>query len=276
MQEILKTWRMSILDPITVVIVATAVMVATVSGPFGTHEALSAVPRFLFWGVVVTSAAILGVLVRVAVHLRVPQEKRLISEALTTVIFTGLFGGALVLWVNAFAAYFGVEAYVPAWWRQIGYVAIITVLLLAIRSFVFRVFREQARALITEESSSTVQQSGEAATEPFEPRLMRRLPMEERAPILWLSAEDHIVEVHTRIGVVRLRMRLKDAIDEMEGVEGYCTHRSHWVARGAIVSSEKKGNTWSLRLSNGKSIPVSRKYQPVLTKAGYLTQSAAE
>ena len=60
-----------------------------------------------------------------------------------------------------------------------------------------------------------------------EPRLMRRLPDEIKAPILRLTVRDHHVDVFTEKGEVELRLRFADAVDEMEGVDGLCVHRSH-------------------------------------------------
>lgn len=100
------------------------------------------------------------------------------------------------------------------------------------------------------------------------PRLMRRLPEGAQGPVVRLSASDHFVEVVLPGETHSLRMRFTDAIDEMDGIEGYCSHRSHWVARDAISGVERDGARIQLRLSNGDLIPVSRTYRPGLEKAG--------
>ncbi len=56
----------------------------------------------------------------------------------------------------------------------------------------------------------------------------------------------------------------------MDGVEGYATHRSHWVAASAIVGSRRDKGRVFLRLSNGSDVPVSRGYQDALKEAGIL------
>jgi DNA-binding LytR/AlgR family response regulator len=84
-----------------------------------------------------------------------------------------------------------------------------------------------------------------------------------------LTAKNHYVEVVTDKGSTTIRMRLADAIDEMEPVEGYCVHRSHWVARSAINAVERENaQKIFVLLSNGDRIPVSRKYRPNLEKTG--------
>ncbi|WP_322866386.1 LytTR family DNA-binding domain-containing protein [Aquicoccus sp. G2-2] len=102
------------------------------------------------------------------------------------------------------------------------------------------------------------------------PRLLLRLPEDARAPVLRLSSRDHQVEVVTRLGAVLIRMRLADAIAEMEPVPGYGTHRSHWVAAAAIEGVEQDGNRTFLLLVNGDRVPVGKKYRPGLESMGVL------
>jgi DNA-binding LytR/AlgR family response regulator len=66
---------------------------------------------------------------------------------------------------------------------------------------------------------------------------------------------------------------LGDAIDEMEPVKGICTHRSHWVALGAIKRVEREGARLFVVLRNGDRVPVSRKYRPRLEQAGLIDRS---
>ncbi len=102
------------------------------------------------------------------------------------------------------------------------------------------------------------------------PRLERRLPDGFSGEVLRLTVEDHSVCVVTTEGSHVIRMRFSDAIDEMEPVPGYCTHRSHWVAEAAIESVERQSGRISLRLLNGDMVPVSRKYRPALEEAGII------
>ncbi|MEO0372729.1 MAG: LytTR family DNA-binding domain-containing protein [Pseudomonadota bacterium] len=104
-----------------------------------------------------------------------------------------------------------------------------------------------------------------------EPRLLQRLPSSRRARVLRLSAMDHMVEVVTETGTEKLRIRLSDAVREMEPMQGYMAHRSHWVAKDAVVQAEKKGaDKVYLKLSNGDMIPVSRTFRTDWADAGML------
>ncbi|MEZ5714276.1 MAG: LytTR family DNA-binding domain-containing protein [Paracoccaceae bacterium] len=67
--------------------------------------------------------------------------------------------------------------------------------------------------------------------------------------------------------MVTIRLRFSDAIAEMEPMQGYCTHRSHWVSHAAISGVEREPGKLFLRLVNGDRVPVSRKYRPELEKA---------
>jgi len=102
------------------------------------------------------------------------------------------------------------------------------------------------------------------------PRLMRRLPANCDGHVIRLNVTDHQVKVVTTDGEFSVRLRFGDAIDEMDPVDGYCTHRSHWVARGAVSGWERENGKTYLVLVNGDKVPVSRTYRPGLEEAGLL------
>ncbi|MEM6275546.1 MAG: LytTR family DNA-binding domain-containing protein [Pseudomonadota bacterium] len=100
------------------------------------------------------------------------------------------------------------------------------------------------------------------------PRLFKRLPDGIDGPILRISGKDHFVEIVTPCGRHEVRMRLADAVEEMDGVEGFFTHRSHWVARHAIREVERKGGKFFVVSTDEERIPVSRGKIPELEEAG--------
>lgn len=102
------------------------------------------------------------------------------------------------------------------------------------------------------------------------PRLLRRLPADAKGQILRLSARNHYVDVVTTTGTHTIRMRLTDAINEMEPLQGHCAHRSHWVVETGIAATERHDGKLHLRLSNGDLVPVGRKYRPALEEAGLI------
>lgn len=98
-----------------------------------------------------------------------------------------------------------------------------------------------------------------AGAAPTPVRFAERLPPKLMgAEIHAVSAEDHYLRLHTSKGSDLILMRLGDAIGELEGIDGAQTHRSWWVARGAVESARRDGNRVVLVLKGGIEAPVSR------------------
>ena len=99
-------------------------------------------------------------------------------------------------------------------------------------------------------------------------RLMLRLPPEKRGELLYMSMQDHYVEIVTAKGRELVLLRLADAINEAGGTTGIQVHRSHWVAFSAISSIKRDGGKSSVVMSDGTELPVSRTYARALREAG--------
>ncbi|WP_109313462.1 LytTR family DNA-binding domain-containing protein [Ruegeria sp. AU67] len=102
------------------------------------------------------------------------------------------------------------------------------------------------------------------------PRLARRLPASFQGQIYRLSSRNHYVDVVTTEGTFAIRLRLSDAVGEMEPLRGHCAHRSHWIVDNAVTGTEKVADRIYLKLVNGDLIPVSRKYKPMLEDDGLI------
>ena len=61
--------------------------------------------------------------------------------------------------------------------------------------------------------------------------------------------EDHYVRAHTMLGSDLVLLRLRDAIAELDGIEGAQVHRSWWVARDVVEGVEREGRKLRLLLS---------------------------
>ena len=85
-----------------------------------------------------------------------------------------------------------------------------------------------------------------------------------------LRTEDHYLRIHTTAGSDLILFRLKDALAELDGADGRQVHRSYWVARDAIETSERKGRKVILVLKNGENVPVSESFMPAVRDAGWL------
>ena len=100
-------------------------------------------------------------------------------------------------------------------------------------------------------------------------RFLERIPPHLGDEILALEMEDHYVRVHTALGSDLVLMRMRDAVAELDGLEGAQVHRSWWVARDAVTGSAKDGRNVRLVLKGGLEAPVSRTNAPVLKQAGW-------
>ncbi len=112
--------------------------------------------------------------------------------------------------------------------------------------------------------------SAPAASVPAAARFRERLPLRLRAAdIHAVQAEDHYLRVHTDRGSDLVLMRMADALEELDGVEGARTHRSWWVARDAVADARRGDGRAVLVLKSGAEVPVSRSYAPALREAGW-------
>ena len=98
-----------------------------------------------------------------------------------------------------------------------------------------------------------------------------RLPPRLGRTVLCLQMEDHYVRVHTPLGSTLVLMSLSQAMAGLKDIEGVQTHRSWWVARGAITGVVEDGRRLRLRLSGGLEAPVSRARVGMLREQGWLT-----
>ena len=103
-----------------------------------------------------------------------------------------------------------------------------------------------------------------------EVRFLRRIPSRIAGDLLCLRTEDHYLRIHTTVGSDLILFRLKDALDELKGLDGMQVHRSYWVARDAIKTVKGKGRKTALILTSGMQIPVSERFLPALRGAGWL------
>ena len=100
--------------------------------------------------------------------------------------------------------------------------------------------------------------------------LFDALPAELGSDVIALEMEDHYVRVHTALGSELVLMRLRDAMAHVADIEGRQTHRSWWVARGAVEDVVREGRNVRLVLARGIEAPVSRAMVSELRDAGWI------
>ncbi len=222
-------------------------------GPFGTYGLLPGWRRFLYWIVAVPA---IGMCARVAMLMVAGNGKAgawplpaRIAAGAALAGFPGSFVALLLqggmTGVLSFDALALVQMYATVS-LVIGLIAYPVVLLAGLRP-------------PSEEADAAVES-------PF----LRRIPAKLGTDLLWLSAEDHYIRVTTPLGSDLILCRLSDAIAELGAEAGQRVHRSHWVARGAVKSAERRDGKTALLLTNGDCVPVSQSYLPALKAAGWL------
>ena len=106
--------------------------------------------------------------------------------------------------------------------------------------------------------------------DPTPPKFLERLPLKLRGAEVWaVEAEDHYLRLHTSNGHDLILLRLADAVDELQGIEGAQVHRSWWVARDAITDARRGDGRATLTLKDGAEVPVSRTYAGLLRERGW-------
>lgn len=249
--------RGRVLPPaVTVGVLAT--LIAGLSGPFGTFAMFSVEIRLAFWAAfIAVSVATLIVWRKLMVRLIGPGRQWLFDMAMLLGMGVSVFLYAMGL-QQVFAG-FAQEPLFGA--PRIARDVTLTILVVYCIRRLWPGLEDPRHTLALARLAEPIA--------PPRVRLMERLPG-DIGTILRLEARGHFVRVVATNREVQLRMRLGDAVDEIEGLPGLCTHRSHWVAKDAVAGAEREaGKVW-LCLSNGDRVPVSRKYQPQVAAAGWL------
>ncbi|MFT4960745.1 MAG: hypothetical protein ACI92Z_001829 [Paracoccaceae bacterium] len=234
-------------------------VLAATAGPFGSYKTHDFPTRFLYWILVFCISSVLadfcGRFAKWAVGSHRPELVDLIKVAAMVVVFTPV----LILLTNTFVP--GTLSKGPGFMVFAQSVAIVSAAVCIAR-----------RVLPGFEEIPYGKAAQQAAQKPkpivAQPRLTHRLPSHFKGPILQLAVDVHFVDVVTANATHRIRLRFVDAINEMNNVEGFCTHRSHWVARDAIIHFERVAGRVFVRINNQDLVPVSRKYKPKLEDAG--------
>lgn len=244
--EVLQT----VLSEGALLFLAATTLLCTLAGPFGTYDHMTLPIRYLFWFGITAGGMLMFVALRLAaVRWIGPGRQMRFDLCLLAGMTTGMAAYAALMYRLA-----GAEDLYSYTQTQFHVIAI-TATVYALRRVIPGL--EDPRCTLAVDDQRTKDPASEQA------RLSRRLNNPD-ADILRLSVEDHFVNVVTTEGTERLRMRFTDAIDEMAPVDGFCTHRSHWVVESHVRGMSKDGSRIAVEMSNGDLIPVSRKYRPDL------------
>ncbi|MEM8578016.1 MAG: LytTR family DNA-binding domain-containing protein [Pseudomonadota bacterium] len=235
-----------------VAIVAALTLMVAITGPFGTYEHGNLWPRLTYWSVANGAAVAIAFSLKFAVRGLLRTRQFWIGELNIIVGTTLVFTPFLYAWTRFCFPTISRAALDPV--MMGGNVLLICMLISALR------YGLPYLMTLT---------GAPVPVQPL-PRLVDRVPEAVRGPVLRLEAEGHFVLIVTRQGKARVRLRLSDAVREMDPIPGHHVHRSHWVAADAITgASDDTARSW-LYLANGDQVPISRTYKPDLQRAGVL------
>ncbi|WP_313453610.1 LytTR family DNA-binding domain-containing protein [Brevundimonas sp.] len=237
-----------------IVAVLGGVFLAT-TGAFGTAGA-PFVQRLAYWVLIMVLGGLWGHLCGVLVGRFLDSDER---PWLTIVVMVLVITGPLcvIVWA-ATGLFFSQRLYPLAFLPQLLLpVVVVTAAVTALNVFLGR--------------AQPVRTHAPAPNEPARPaRFLERLPLKLKgAAIQAVQAEDHYLRIHTDRGSDLILMRLSDAVEELEGLEGAQTHRSWWVAREAVRGVERGDGRAVLTLEGGLRAPVSRRYARALREADW-------
>ncbi|WP_372784944.1 LytTR family DNA-binding domain-containing protein [Phenylobacterium sp.] len=224
-----------------------------VLGPFGTAERATLV-RMAYWPTVIVGGGVIGIAIDILVRRRVAGFW--LRLGLVTALMTAPV--AALVWAVSWVM-LGPQSNQPHLVALFFQVAVISLGVMGLRQVAWRgVWTERAAT--------------DAQAEPIDPSgvFRQRLSAKRRAArLLAVEAEDHYLRVHTDAGDELITLRFSDALQELAGLAGYQTHRSWWVAAGAIEAVRWRRGRGELRLVSGLTAPVSRTHTAVLKREGW-------
>ena len=234
--------------------------VLAVLAPLGTHR-LPMAERLLYWcGLGIVGYAIYrpigGFATAYAKRLALPRwylwalAVALASIPMAAIVWIANHMGSVPEWPGAATAL-----------THYAYVALIGAIVTAVMNFVSE--RTEPSG-----ASDTMIETPTHAAPPV--RFIDRLPAHVGTQLVALEMEDHYVRAHTTLGSELVLMRMRDAVAELDGLDGEQVHRSWWVARDAVEDTIRDGRNVRLVLPSGLEAPVSRANIARLKELGWL------
>ncbi|WP_369060652.1 LytTR family DNA-binding domain-containing protein [Caulobacter sp. 73W] len=223
-------------------------------GPFGSDR-LPTVPRYVYWMFCMVGGGVIAILGDEALARRLAGGWRrviIVSALMTPPV------ALLVLLTEHFVLRGRVD--LSGFLHLLRQVAPILLAVMTVRALAWR-----RRPALVETRTVIAPPLPEA-----EATFRRRLSAKRReARLIAVEAHDHYLKVHTDAGAELITLRFSDALDELAAAHGWRTHRSWWVAAGAVEAVRWRRGVGEMRLAGGLVAPVSRTYGQVLKEAGW-------
>lgn len=240
---------------LTVSIWAIATVTVSLAGPFGMFAFLPLLPALAYWAIVIGLSILIANTVKVFAHALLAHWPGRRVDLLVPLLFALVFTPLLHPVGRLFA---GQEAVGLLSFRQS--LVIVLVVAYAVMLLQWIVYTSRPPVEVPAQTRAMAR-----------PRLLDRVEAAPDAQVMRVTVEDHYVLLHLDDGTIhRLLMRFADAVAELAGVEGFLTHRSHWVADGAVIRVERAGGREMALLVDGVRVPVSRTHRDNLVRRGLL------
>ena len=243
-----------------VLIVSLMTVVATVTGPFGTYDDLSAPERAVYWLIAISG---------IAVMMQLGQRLILTHPGMAHLPYVGL-----LLLATAIAALPSsvIMVFVDAFFRdtipKFTFFVKVWAMITAVGAVISYAHFPPSwrRSVLSERGSFPAVDAGQLVAAPKAERqpapqsapFFKRLRPELGRELVSISVADHYIEVATTLGRDTLLLRLADAETELADYPGHRVHRSHWVALDQVTDFKRHGHTGTLTMSTGQEIPVAR------------------
>jgi DNA-binding LytR/AlgR family response regulator len=224
-------------------------------GAYGTDKMPPGL-RYLYWPACIVGGGVVGLTLDALAAAR--TDRFWLRIAVTSLLMTPFvaFWVMVVGWGLA-----GEVIRLSAYLKLLPQVLAVSAPVMAIRAVIWR----PSRAVV--ETRTIVEPPLPEAEAAFRRRLSAR---RRGARLIAVEAEDHYVRVHTEAGSELVALRFADALEELARAHGHQTHRSWWVAAGAIRGGRWRRGAGELRLDGDLTVPVSRTYAGRLRAAGWL------
>lgn len=222
------------------------IAIFSVLGPFGSYETMTFAERFTYWTTVLTG---IGFFMHVFMTMAL-QSHRIakwpgVAKIAIGSIVAAIPGAAIVEFANEVFRPSGIEfSGLARTWMQVSIIGIVVGI---VEYLDWRPTKLSPEPVLTQ--------------------MHKRLPDALGTDIVSMSMQDHYIEVTTKLGSELILMRFTDALQEVQGLPGLRTHRSHWVALAHAQSISRKGNKHFVTLSDGRKLAVSATYLDPLQKA---------
>lgn len=228
------------------------VLLFAMTGPFGTYDGMRLPGRLAYW---LGTQAVCWLIALTSISVCAAVADQPIQRNVRIVVI----GAAVAAPIIAVFIEFNLWALfdLPLTWAGLGIQVLYTLPL----SLMFGglAFLMMSPGLVSEEA---------LGQGPIKNRLIERLPIQKRGKLLYLSMQDHYVDVVTDKGSELVLLRLGDAIAEIPEGMGLQIHRSHWVALDAVQAARRDGSKMILTMVDGTELPVSRSYAKAVREAG--------